>query len=58
MGLLSCSLQVGHLAVPSLSHAQPPTIIQLPTDFKKLTTLVHALREAFGKDASPKGRQR
>ncbi|KIK35939.1 hypothetical protein CY34DRAFT_16724 [Suillus luteus UH-Slu-Lm8-n1] len=31
--------------------------IQLPTDFKKLTTLVHELREAIGKDAGPKGNQ-
>jgi CHAT domain-containing protein len=40
-----------------ITHAQPPTTIHLPTDFKKLTTLVHALREAIGKDASPKGKQ-
>ncbi|KAG1748813.1 CHAT domain-containing protein [Suillus occidentalis] len=40
-----------------ITHTQPPTSIQLPTDFEKLTKLVHALREAIGKDASPKGKQ-
>ncbi|KAG1767652.1 CHAT domain-containing protein [Suillus occidentalis] len=40
-----------------IKHTQPPTSIQLPTDFEKLTTLVHAFREAIGKDASPKGNQ-
>jgi CHAT domain-containing protein len=40
-----------------ITHTQPPTSIQLPTDFNKLTTLVHAHREAIGKDAGPKGKQ-
>ncbi|KAG2741922.1 hypothetical protein P692DRAFT_20749675, partial [Suillus brevipes Sb2] len=40
-----------------ITHTQPPTSIQLPTDFDKLTTLVHELREAIGKDAGPKGKQ-
>jgi CHAT domain-containing protein len=40
-----------------ITHTQPPTSIQLPTDFEKLTTLVNALREAIGKDAGPKGNQ-
>ncbi|KAG1772373.1 CHAT domain-containing protein [Suillus occidentalis] len=40
-----------------ITHTQPPTSIQLPTDFKKLTTLELELREAIGKDASPKGNQ-
>ncbi|KAG2744370.1 hypothetical protein P692DRAFT_201121221 [Suillus brevipes Sb2] len=40
-----------------ITHTQPPTSIQLPTDFEKLDTLVLELREAIGKDASPKGNQ-
>ncbi|KAG1738563.1 CHAT domain-containing protein [Suillus occidentalis] len=40
-----------------ITHTQPPTSIKLPTDFEKLTTLVLELREAIGKDASPKGNQ-
>ncbi|KAG1717587.1 CHAT domain-containing protein [Suillus occidentalis] len=40
-----------------ITHTQPPTSIQLPTDYKKLITLVLELREAIGKDASPKGNQ-
>ncbi|KIK39525.1 hypothetical protein CY34DRAFT_89051 [Suillus luteus UH-Slu-Lm8-n1] len=40
-----------------IKHIQPPTSIQLPTDFEKLTKLVHTFREAIGKDASPKGNQ-
>ncbi|KAG2751859.1 hypothetical protein P692DRAFT_20872093, partial [Suillus brevipes Sb2] len=40
-----------------ITHTQPPTSIQLPTDFEKLTTLVLELREAIGRDASPKGNQ-
>ncbi|KAG1763267.1 CHAT domain-containing protein [Suillus occidentalis] len=40
-----------------ITHTQPPTSIQLPTNFAKLTTLVLELREATGKDASPKGNQ-
>jgi CHAT domain-containing protein len=40
-----------------VTHTQPPTSIQLPTDLKKLITLVLELREAIGKDASPKGNQ-
>ncbi|KAG1738571.1 CHAT domain-containing protein [Suillus occidentalis] len=40
-----------------ITHTQPPTSIQLPTDCKKLITLVLELREAIGKDASPKGNQ-
>ncbi|KIK33417.1 hypothetical protein CY34DRAFT_813608 [Suillus luteus UH-Slu-Lm8-n1] len=40
-----------------ITHTQPPTSIQLPTDFKKLATLVLELQDAIGKDASPKGNQ-
>ncbi|KAG2746782.1 hypothetical protein P692DRAFT_20739488 [Suillus brevipes Sb2] len=40
-----------------ITYTQPPTSIQLPTDFRKLITLVIELREAIGKDASPKGNQ-
>ncbi|KAG2746738.1 hypothetical protein P692DRAFT_20739459 [Suillus brevipes Sb2] len=40
-----------------ITHTQPPTSIQLPTDFTKLIILVNELREAIGKDASPKGNQ-
>ncbi|KAG2747171.1 hypothetical protein P692DRAFT_201606729 [Suillus brevipes Sb2] len=40
-----------------ITHTQPPTSIQLPTDFEKLTALVHGFREAIGKDDSPKGNQ-
>ncbi|KIK33128.1 hypothetical protein CY34DRAFT_100157, partial [Suillus luteus UH-Slu-Lm8-n1] len=36
---------------------QPPTSIQLPTDLEKLTRLVLVLREAIGKEVSPKGNQ-
>ncbi|KIK42653.1 hypothetical protein CY34DRAFT_12255 [Suillus luteus UH-Slu-Lm8-n1] len=36
---------------------QPPTSIQLPTNFDKLAKLVIALREAIGKDSNPKGNQ-
>ncbi|KAG2738703.1 hypothetical protein P692DRAFT_201873766, partial [Suillus brevipes Sb2] len=40
-----------------ITYTQPPTSIQLPTDFRKLITLVIELREAIGRDASPKGNQ-
>ncbi|KAG2750405.1 TPR-like protein [Suillus brevipes Sb2] len=40
-----------------IPHKQPPTSIQLPTNFEKLLKLVLALQEAIGKDASPKGNQ-
>jgi CHAT domain-containing protein/tetratricopeptide (TPR) repeat protein len=40
-----------------IPHQQPPTSIQLPTNFEKLAKLVLALREAIGKDSSPKGNQ-
>ncbi|KAG2737427.1 hypothetical protein P692DRAFT_2039519, partial [Suillus brevipes Sb2] len=40
-----------------ITHTQAPTSIQLPTDFKKLITVVRELRKAIGKDASPKGNQ-
>ncbi|KAG1805634.1 CHAT domain-containing protein [Suillus variegatus] len=40
-----------------ISHRQPPTSIQLPTDVWKLATLLVTLREAAGKEASPKGNQ-
>jgi hypothetical protein len=53
----SCSLQANRLAMPLLSHTQPPTSIQLPTDFEKLAKLALALREAIGNDAGPKGNQ-
>ncbi|KAG1871730.1 CHAT domain-containing protein [Suillus subalutaceus] len=38
-------------------HKQPPTSIQLPTNFEKLKRLMLALQEAVEKDASPKGSQ-
>ncbi|KAG1848478.1 hypothetical protein F4604DRAFT_1687751 [Suillus subluteus] len=40
-----------------IPHKQPPTSIQLPTNFEKLERLMLALREAVEKDASPKGSQ-
>ncbi|KAG1763225.1 TPR-like protein [Suillus occidentalis] len=40
-----------------ITHTRPPTSIQLPTNFEKLMTLVLELRDAIGKDASPKGHQ-
>ncbi|KAG2742671.1 hypothetical protein P692DRAFT_20879389 [Suillus brevipes Sb2] len=40
-----------------IPHKQSPTSIRLPTDCEKLATLVLELREAIGKDASPKGNQ-
>ncbi|KAG1871600.1 hypothetical protein F4604DRAFT_1925962 [Suillus subluteus] len=40
-----------------IPHNQPPTGIQLPTNWEKLLRLVHALQEAVEKDASPKGNQ-
>ncbi|KAG1799027.1 CHAT domain-containing protein [Suillus plorans] len=40
-----------------IPHQQPPTSIQLPANFEKLTRLVLALREAVQKDAGPKGKQ-
>ncbi|KAG1791595.1 uncharacterized protein HD556DRAFT_1520162 [Suillus plorans] len=39
-------------------HEQPPTSIQLPTNFQKLAELEIAFREAVPKDAGPKGNQR
>ncbi|KAG1809516.1 CHAT domain-containing protein [Suillus variegatus] len=39
-------------------HEQPPTSIQLPTNFQKLAELEVAFREAVPKDAGPKGNQR
>ncbi|KAG1758313.1 CHAT domain-containing protein [Suillus occidentalis] len=41
-----------------IPHQQPPTSIQLPTDFEKLARLVLALQEAIGKDPNPNGHQR
>ncbi|KIK33987.1 hypothetical protein CY34DRAFT_98705, partial [Suillus luteus UH-Slu-Lm8-n1] len=38
-------------------HQQPPTSIQLPTNFEKLSGLILALRQAIKKEASPKGNQ-
>ncbi|KAG2124402.1 CHAT domain-containing protein [Suillus bovinus] len=38
-------------------HKQPPTSIQLPTDWQKLVKLVLALREAVKKEPGPKGNQ-
>ncbi|KAG2152685.1 CHAT domain-containing protein [Suillus bovinus] len=38
-------------------HKQPPTSIQLPTDWQKLVKLVPALREAVEKEPGPKGNQ-
>ncbi|KAG2151157.1 TPR-like protein [Suillus bovinus] len=40
-----------------IPHKQPPTSIQLPTDWQKLVKLVPELREAVQKEASPKGNQ-
>ncbi|KAG2147438.1 CHAT domain-containing protein, partial [Suillus bovinus] len=40
-----------------IPHKQPPTSIQLLTDFLKLFKLVLALREAVEKEAGPKGHQ-
>ncbi|KAG1835162.1 TPR-like protein, partial [Suillus variegatus] len=39
-------------------HEQPPTSIQLPTNFQKLAELEVAFRDAVPKDAGPKGNQR
>ncbi|KAG1809494.1 TPR-like protein [Suillus variegatus] len=41
-----------------VTHDQPPTSIQLPTNFQKLAELEIAFREAVPKDAGPKGNQR
>ncbi|KAG2132019.1 CHAT domain-containing protein [Suillus bovinus] len=41
-----------------IPHQQPPTSIQLPTDFWKLANLVVALQKAVNKEAGPKGNQR
>ncbi|KAG1791600.1 TPR-like protein [Suillus plorans] len=41
-----------------VTHEQPPTSIQLPTNFQKLAELEIAFREAVPKDAGPKGNQR
>ncbi|KIK33364.1 hypothetical protein CY34DRAFT_99712 [Suillus luteus UH-Slu-Lm8-n1] len=38
-------------------HQQPPTSIQLPTNFENLSGLILALRQALKKEASPKGNQ-
>jgi CHAT domain-containing protein len=40
-----------------IPHQQPPTSIQLPTNFENLSKLTLALREAIKKEASPKGNQ-
>jgi CHAT domain-containing protein/tetratricopeptide (TPR) repeat protein len=40
-----------------ITHKQPPTSIQLPTNLKKLITLVLGLRKAIGKDPNSKGNQ-
>ncbi|KAG2746772.1 hypothetical protein P692DRAFT_201621352 [Suillus brevipes Sb2] len=40
-----------------IPHKQSPTSIRLPTNLEKLAPLMHELREAIGKDASPKGNQ-
>ncbi|KAG2136549.1 CHAT domain-containing protein [Suillus bovinus] len=40
-----------------IPHKQPPTSIQLPTDWQKLVKLVPTLREAVQKEAGPKGNQ-
>ncbi|KAG2133539.1 CHAT domain-containing protein [Suillus bovinus] len=40
-----------------IPHKQPPTSIQLPTDWQKLVKLVLAVREAVEKEAGPKGNQ-
>ncbi|KAG2129050.1 TPR-like protein [Suillus bovinus] len=40
-----------------IPHKQPPTSIQLPTDWQKLVKLVPELREAAQKEAGPKGNQ-
>ncbi|KAG1833379.1 CHAT domain-containing protein [Suillus variegatus] len=41
-----------------ISHKQPPTSIELPTNLQKLAELVLAFQEAVPKDAGPKGNQR
>ncbi|KAG2141387.1 CHAT domain-containing protein [Suillus bovinus] len=38
-------------------HKQPPTSVQLFTDYEKLLRLVNALQEAVTKEAGPKGNQ-
>ncbi|KAG1794059.1 hypothetical protein EV424DRAFT_1335569, partial [Suillus variegatus] len=38
-----------------IPHKQPPTSIQLPTDFRKLARLVLALQKAINKEANPIG---
>ncbi|KAG1825310.1 CHAT domain-containing protein [Suillus variegatus] len=38
-----------------IPHNQPPTSIQLPTDFRKLARLVLALQKAINKEANPIG---
>ncbi|KAG2745480.1 hypothetical protein P692DRAFT_201848294 [Suillus brevipes Sb2] len=40
-----------------IPHQQPPTSIQLPTNFENLSGLMLALREAVEKEAGPKGNQ-
>ncbi|KAG1717671.1 CHAT domain-containing protein [Suillus lakei] len=40
-----------------IPHKQPPTSIQLPTNFQKLLTLMLALHRARNQGASPKGNQ-
>ncbi|KAG2141065.1 CHAT domain-containing protein [Suillus clintonianus] len=40
-----------------ITHKQPPTSIQLPTNWKKLLTLVSTFQQAIEKDAGPKRAQ-
>ncbi|KAG0691935.1 CHAT domain-containing protein [Suillus ampliporus] len=40
-----------------IPHGQPPTSIQLPTNFKKLLKLVIAIQQNIDKEAGPKGTQ-
>ncbi|KAG2151623.1 CHAT domain-containing protein [Suillus bovinus] len=40
-----------------IPHKQPPTSIQLPTNFEKLVRLVVSLQQAVQKEAGPKGNQ-
>ncbi|KAG0706232.1 CHAT domain-containing protein [Suillus ampliporus] len=40
-----------------IPHEQPPTSIQLPTNFDKLLKLVIAIRQNIDKEAGPKGTQ-
>ncbi|KAG2742687.1 hypothetical protein P692DRAFT_20879402 [Suillus brevipes Sb2] len=52
MGLSSCSLQAGRLAMPLLSHTSNPFSVQLPTNLRKFQRLELVLRGAIERGTS------